>query len=82
MDANSLLAKITVQIINPLIGLSITIALIVFIWGVIEFIAGSDNPEKRDQGKSHMVWGIIGLFIMVSVFGLMGIITNFWEDLR
>ncbi|NOY35354.1 MAG: hypothetical protein GXP44_00245 [bacterium] len=82
MDTNELLAKITDQILNPLIGLVIAVALMIFIWGVIEFIAGAANDEKRSKGKQHMVWGVIGLFIMVSVFGIMQILVNFWADIR
>ena len=82
MDTNDLLAKISDQILNPLIGLIIAVALMIFIWGVIEFIAGAANDEKRVKGKQHMVWGIIGLFIMVSVFGIMQILVNFWADIR
>lgn len=81
MDTNELLVKITDQILNPLIGLIIAVALMVFIVGVIEFIAGAANDEKRSNGKQHMVWGIIGLFIMVSVFGIIQVLMNFWADI-
>ncbi|HDO23843.1 MAG TPA: hypothetical protein ENG99_01350 [bacterium] len=64
--------------LNPLIGLVIALGLAVFIYGVVEFIAGADNQEKRDKGKQHIVWGIVGLLIMVAVAGIIQIIQNFW----
>lgn len=81
MNADSLIGKIETQILNPVIGLMVAIAVLVFLYGVVEFIAGADNEEKRDQGKQHIVWGIVGLFIMVAVGGIMQIIINFWSGI-
>jgi uncharacterized membrane protein YidH (DUF202 family) len=78
-DVDNLLSKINTQILNPIIGLLIAIALVVFLYGVVEFIAGADNQEKRETGKKHMIWGIVGLFIMVAVFGLMNLLASFWR---
>jgi len=70
------IGKINQQIINPLIGFFFALALVMFLWGVFEFIAGADNEEKRKTGGQHMIWGIVGIFIMVSVFGIMRLICN------
>jgi hypothetical protein len=74
-----LLTKIEKLIINPIIGLLIAIGVIVFLWGVIEFIAGADSEEKRNTGKNHILWGVVGLFIAVSAFGIMNLLANFWK---
>jgi hypothetical protein len=66
------------QVVSPFITFLIVLATVIFIWGVIEFIAGADSQEKRITGKKHMIWGILGLFIMLSAAGLMWIIVNFW----
>lgn len=63
-------------IFNPLVLLLMTIATVVFLWGVIEFISKGDNDEAVTKGKRHMVYGIIGLFIMVSVWGIMQLICT------
>ena len=59
------------------------IAFIVFIWGVFQyFIAGGANEEQRDKGKQFVMWGIIGFVVMVSLWGLVNLITgtlNFGE---
>ncbi len=77
-NTDNLLSKINTQIINPLIGLMIAIAVVFFLYGVLEFIMGADNAEKKETGKQHMIWGIIGLFIMVAVFGIMNLLASFW----
>ena len=78
---DTLLGKIAKQIVNPLITLMFAVAVVFFIYGVVEFISASDNEEARTTGKQHMIWGIIGIFIMVSVWGIMNILNNFWTGL-
>lgn len=77
MEANELIQKITTEILNPVIGLMIAIAVVVFIWGIIEFIFNADNQQKRESGKKHIIWGLAGLLIIFCVAGIMEIIKNF-----
>lgn len=51
-------------------------AIIVFVFGIFEFIRGSDNEDSRRKGQKHMIWGIVGLLIMVSVFALINLIAD------
>ena len=51
-------------------------ALTWFVWGVVEFIRNADNQEKRQQGRTRMLWGIIALFFMVSFLGVTSIFTE------
>lgn len=69
----NLLDKIETFIINPLIGLVAALAFLVFFWGVFEFLA---MEEKRDDGKRHMLWGAIGLFIVLSAGAILVILYN------
>lgn len=71
-----LLDKINATIINPLITLMFGGALVVFLWGVIDFIKNADDTKGREQGKQHIIWGLIGLAVMASVFGLMEVISS------
>ena len=70
--------KVILQIINPLIPVLIGIGLIVFFWGIIQFVLNADSEEKRATGKQHMIWGIIGMFIMVSVWGIIYLLLDFF----
>lgn len=71
-----ILEKAVQVIINPIIQILFVVATIVFVYGVFEFIRGAENPEVRKQGQQHMLWGIIGLAIMVSVFTIVSILLN------
>lgn len=70
------LQRVSYYIINPLIGLIFAVALAYFIWGVLSFIRNQDSDADREEGKQHMMWGIIGMFLMVAVYGIIGIIIN------
>ncbi len=58
-------------VIGALVGLLVAIALVVFIWGMVVFIASSGSDEKRAAGKQRMIWGIVALFVIISVWGLV-----------
>lgn len=75
-DIDTLMGKIAKLIINPLIIFVFALALVFFIYGLVEFLINAENPEKRKTGQSHMLWGIVGMFIMMSVFTLMRLLAN------
>ena len=52
----------------------ITIAVIYFFWGLGQYIIMSESEEKKVAGRDKMIYGIIALFVMVSVWGLVGIV--------
>ena len=60
-------------LLKPIIPLLIGLAVVVFIYGVLLLMI-SDGGEKKEEGKQYMLWGIIGIFVMVSVWGLVAII--------
>ena len=53
-----------------------TLATVAFIWGIIQYFLNAENEEKRKKGKNFMIWGIISLFVMISMWGLVGVLTN------
>ncbi|MES2023207.1 MAG: pilin [Patescibacteria group bacterium] len=61
---------------NSIIPLLFLFASIVFMWGVIQYVIGGQEEAKKDKGKQFMFWGIIALFVAVSVWGLVGILTG------
>ncbi len=71
IDITPLLLRINEFILNPLILLLFVLALVMFMWGIIEFLSGQDNEEAREKGKRNMFWGVIGMVIMFSVYGII-----------
>jgi hypothetical protein len=69
--------KFTSVIINPLLALLFVIGFLVFIFGVLEFLlALGGESESRQNGKKHMLWGVVGMFIMSSAYAIVKIIQN------
>jgi succinate dehydrogenase/fumarate reductase cytochrome b subunit len=64
------------MIINPLILLLFALAVVYFLYGVLEFFMNQENEEKKTQSKSHMLWGIVGITIMLGVFAIINIILT------
>ncbi len=62
---------------NKIIPLIIGAAVIVFLWGVLKYVlTGSEKPEQREDARKFMIWGIVALFVMVSVWGLVRILQT------
>lgn len=75
-SAQQLVSVVSAEILNPLIGLLFAAALVYFIYGVVKFIANADNEAAREKGKQHILYSIIGLVIMVGVWGIIELIIN------
>lgn len=65
------LQKLVENIINPLIGLIFVAAVVMFLWGVTKYIKGAASDSDRETGTKHITWGLVGMFIMVSVYGII-----------
>lgn len=63
-------------LIKSVVPLLFSLAVAGFIWGVVQYVLNADNEEKRKKGKSYMMWGIIALFVMISMWGLVGVLTK------
>ena len=76
MNITGFLNKINAYILNPLILLAFGVAFIVFFWGIFQFIYSETADTGREQGKKKIFWGLFGMFIMVSAYGLIRLILS------
>ena len=72
----TLISNINTQIIAPIVMLLFVLSLAMFFWGIANFMREADNKEAREVGQKHMLWGIIGMFIMVGAWGIITISIN------
>lgn len=63
-------------IINGIIPILIGLAVLLFLYGIVRYIMDGKNPEGRSDASKFMVWGIVAIFVMVSVWGLVGLLTT------
>ncbi|MBU0723180.1 pilin [Patescibacteria group bacterium] len=67
-------------LVKNLFPILVALAVTYFLWGVIKYIRLSDNPEERIKGRDLMIHGIIAIFVMVSLWGLVGILVDTFFD--
>jgi heme/copper-type cytochrome/quinol oxidase subunit 2 len=65
-----------ISFINPLIVLTIGFALLVFIWGLAKFIWHSGDKNAVDEGRRLIIWGVLALFVMVSIWGIVAFVQQ------
>ena len=53
----------------------LAVATAYFLWGVFRFLAAQKDGDDTNTYKRHMVWGLIGLTVMLGAFGIMRLIT-------
>lgn len=74
VDSNTLVQKLT-SLGNTFIQILIAFAVIFIIYNVIRFIVKADT-EDRKKYQSAILWGIVGLFVILSLWGLVRILMN------
>jgi len=73
-DAGSFIINTINNVIVPVL---FAVAFIVFLWGAFTtFILGATAEDAKEKGKSLMLYGLIGFFVMVSIWGLVNILTG------
>ena len=71
-----LLCYITRIINDSVIPLIFALAVAMFVWGVVQFVLlNAGDEKKRTEGKQFMIWGVIALTVMLSVWGLVKILA-------
>jgi len=71
----ALLDRIQSVILDPIITLLFAGAVMYFVWGLVETITSGDDSTKRKIGSNHIMWGLVGIFIMVAVYGILNVVT-------
>ncbi len=62
------------RLVNGVVGLLIVLALVAFFWGVIRYMFG--GAADKSQGIKFMISGVIVIFVMVSIWGIVALLQN------
>jgi hypothetical protein len=71
------IAKNITGVLDSIIPILVLIATIVFIWGIILYVIAGGDENKLQQARNYIIWGIIGLFVIISVWGLVLLLIKF-----
>jgi hypothetical protein len=64
------------RLMQSIVFLIFGLAVMFFLWGILKYIFNGSDEKQREESKKFMLWGIVGLTVMVSVWGLVSILAN------
>ena len=64
------------ELLQILVLIGGSLALLFYIWNAALLILNAGNEEKRKEGKAALFWGMIGLFVLYSLMGLVTFLSN------
>ncbi len=70
------LATSSLSILSTVITIVFVLAILVFGWGVVKYISSSGDATKEKEARQFLWWGVIGIFVLASVFGLVKFIGS------
>lgn len=65
-----------ISIFSLLTFLFISLAIVVFFWGIVKFIWNAGDQKTIDEGKKMIVWGLVGILVIVGIWGIVGFIQE------
>ncbi len=73
-DFQGMLCKIS-ELLNAVIPVLIALGVVYFVWGVVQYVIAADE-EQKSAGRDKIIYGIIGLAVIIGVWGLATILRN------
>ncbi|MDO8517743.1 MAG: hypothetical protein Q7S26_00420 [bacterium] len=80
-EITKLTTSLATYVVNPLLLLLFALGFLVFIWGIVEFLfdinirGQGGEGNSKNNGKQHMLWGILGMFVMSAAWAIMKLIS-------
>ncbi len=62
-------------IVGSLVRVLLLLAIFIFIWNLVKFIANRDDVKAREESKKYMFWALVGLMVMFAFWGLVQILA-------
>ena len=81
--ASDIIGRFVTYLINPAILVIFTFGFFLFVYGLVEFLWKLNQGGDNKEGKQHMLWGVVGMLVMTSVYGILALLTStFGIDLQ
>lgn len=72
----SKLVAFTKDALSTATTLILAAAVVYFLWNVFKFVMAAGDSEKREEGQKGIIYGVIGIAVMVSIWGLVNFLTS------
>lgn len=69
-------AELVVSILQNIISILFVSLAVGLLYGVIVYFANSDNDKKRMEIKGYLLWGVIGIIVVMGIWGILGLLTE------
>lgn len=79
MSADQVLTNVVTEVFAPLYQLAVAVSVVYFFYGVVRYLIDLNNPEQQNYGKGHLLWGTFGLFIVLSVGGILNLLGGIFD---
>lgn len=76
MTLNTFVSGLISDLVQPVVGLMLAGAIFFLIWNVFKVITQSNKPDELAQLKSRVIWGLVAITVMASVWGLVALILG------
>lgn len=63
------------QLFNAVVPVLIALGVLYFVWGVVQYVISSDEEAKK-AGRDRIIFGIIGLAVIIGLWGLVNFLRN------
>ena len=78
----SVVNSVNKVIINPLIIFLFILATVYFMYGLVEYFMKPDNKEEKENFSKKITWGLVGMFVMIAVYGILNTYLNTIDEDR
>ena len=77
MTLQEIIIKLIETALKPAVPLLIGLAVVVFFWGLVKYLnAGMGDAKNIKEARDLMIWGIIAITVMVSVWGIVKVVQT------
>jgi hypothetical protein len=77
MSLQAIIGSLKGTIINPLISILVGVGFILFFWGIANYLfLMSGDVKKKEDAKQFMIWGVIIITVMISVWGIVQLLQG------
>ena len=70
------LMQLFLNLLSVFMTLLYAAAFVSFFWGIVLYIFNTDDSKKREEGTKWMVWSVVALFVMITLWGIIGLFTR------
>lgn len=69
-------AELAVRILQSFIALLFASLAVGLVYGVVLFFANADNEQKRSEIKQYLLWGVIGVIVVMGIWGILALLRE------